>query len=191
MTESHHKYSAESLEEFLTYLAVKGLMPKPTVVARKAACSKMLGILDPAERGDIRQIDLDAVAARFENLEGKNYTPDSLKTYKSRVSKAIEDFLRYVDNPSGFKVKGSVAKKNNDIRSDAEGKNGNITGATHFSTSGATLSGAGTVSQVQTINVPVPLRKDCIAQIVGIPIDLTKSEAQKIANVVMAMSAPE
>ncbi len=192
MTESQSKYSVEALEEFLTYLGSKGLMPKPTVVARKAACNKMLGILDDAERIDVRQVDLDAIAERFANLEGKNYTPDSLKTYKSRVSKAVEDFVRYLENPSGFKVKGGNAKKPSEQKFDGNGKGNNAVGMANPTTAPAAFSGEAPQDQLMTINVPVPLRKDCIAQIVGIPIDLSKSEAQKIANVIMAMStSPE
>jgi len=111
MSESNGKYSAAALDEFLAYLGEKGLMAKPTVSSRRAACNKMLSVLDAEETADVRALDIEQVARRFHNLEGKNYTPDSLKTYKSRVSKAIEDFQNYLSDPMTFKPKSSTVKK--------------------------------------------------------------------------------
>ncbi|MFC6760910.1 hypothetical protein ACFQFQ_17775 [Sulfitobacter porphyrae] len=111
MPESTDSYSVENLERFLRYLEEKGLMPKQTVVARRAACNKMLGILEEDERYDVRELDLESVFTRFSNLEGRSYTPDSLKTYKSRVLKAIKDFVTYTDDPAGFKINGARARR--------------------------------------------------------------------------------
>ena len=39
-----------------------------------------------------------------------------------------------------------------------------------------------------TLSLPIPIRSDLAVQIEGIPFDLTKAEATKIANVVLAMA---
>ena len=97
-------YSASELLKFLDYLGKKGLMNKSTVVARKAASNNMLSILGDGEASDLRKIDLDELATRFGNLKGEKYTPKSLQVYKSRLSKARDDFVRYKDNPANFTV---------------------------------------------------------------------------------------
>ncbi len=96
----------QALDGFLDFLAQKGLVPKNTISARKAAVNKVLGILAPEELSNVIQLDMDEVAHRFANLEGQNYTPDSLKTYVSRSRVAIDDFERYLENPMAFKPKG-------------------------------------------------------------------------------------
>jgi hypothetical protein len=88
----------------LDYLSEKGLANKSTVSARKVSCGKVFDILDGKEGSDVRGIDIGELMARFENLEGSKYTPESLTVYRSRVSKSVEDFLRYKENPSSFKV---------------------------------------------------------------------------------------
>src|SRR5580704_12443477 len=96
--------SREALGAFLTYLADKGLMQHSTVQARKAAASKILGILDTEEAQDVTVIDLDHVVERFSRLHGKDYTPASLAAYRSRLKSAVEDFKSYLANPLGFRV---------------------------------------------------------------------------------------
>src|SRR5271155_5102330 len=97
------KRSRKAALEFLEYVAQKGLMAQATARSRKAAVSKVLGILDETEARDVTSIDLDVVMSRFGHLQGKGYTPESLTTYKSRVKSALDDFSRYVENPLAFK----------------------------------------------------------------------------------------
>ena len=73
------------------------------VAARKAAASKVLGVLEEEEARDVTAVDLDDVMTRFQNLEGKRYSPGSLNTYLSRVKSMVEDFKRFRANPLGFK----------------------------------------------------------------------------------------
>ncbi|NVK16912.1 MAG: hypothetical protein HWE35_22285 [Rhodobacteraceae bacterium] len=183
-------YSAEELEKFLDHLATKGLMPKPTVVARKGACSKMLSILDDSEKSDVREIDLDELTSRFINLNGTDYTPDSLKTYKSRVSKSIEDFIRYKLDPLGFKVKQPAAKKTN-AKQSTETLQAQPTTTTSLPPSPPTpdTQAAATTNQPSGLTLPIPIRQDLVIQVIGLPYDLKQVEAQKIANVILAMAA--
>lgn len=98
--------SRGELLKFLNYVGSKGLLSPSTVESRKASVNKVLGILGDDEASDVSGLDLDEVMHRFANLHGQEYTADSLRTYKSRVKSSIDDFLRYVENPMGFKVGG-------------------------------------------------------------------------------------
>src|SRR5437763_9047814 len=95
--------SREALADFQDYLAEKGLMEKNTAQSRKAAVTKVLGILDEVEAADITNLDIEDVIARFQILKGRGYTPASLTSYKSRLRSALDDFLSYLSNPLAFR----------------------------------------------------------------------------------------
>lgn len=177
--------SPEALLDFLDYLARKGLMKKATVSARKAAASKVLSILEPHESEDVTMIDIDDLFSRFSRLEGSDYTPGSLTTYKSRLSSAIDDFRNYQENPMSFRPSvnsrssKSVSRKSEDPASLA----GQRSAHNKFEHR--------TPPQTSVTILPIPIRSDLTVQIQGLPFDLTSAEAKKIANVVLAMVAEE
>lgn len=178
-------YSLPSLLLFADYLSEKGLLNKNTATARRAACSKVFGVLDKDEASDLRKIDIDQVAMRFNNLEGSKYSPDSLRVYKSRASSTLEDFFRYKKNPAAFRIETPVRKpkvgsestqnaqqSENSIRSIEKGQESKVAG----------------VNDINTIDIPIPIRSGCIVYVNGLPTDLSREEAEKIGNVVAAMA---
>lgn len=183
------EFSSDALADFLDYMADKGLANKNTIQSRKAACAKMLEILDTSESSDLREVDIDEVAMRFANLKGTNYSPQSLQVYKSRVNSSLQDFLRYKQNPANFKPSASSGGKG---KSTPSGKvrvrkrpevvvpRPSVNHQNEQKEAG--LSGA------STINIPVALRVDCVMQLNGLPTDLTPAEADKISAVVKAMA---
>lgn len=176
--------SREALFEFLDYLANKGLMAKATVSARKASAGKVLGVLGDDEAEDVLSIDLDEVMHRFQNLEGKKYTPGSLNTYQSRTKSALDDFASYLRNPMGFRP--SVQNRDRKPKSEAKqvGKNEEIKrNAEGTHTQRSTMPPSASI-------LPIPIRADVTVHIQGLPFDLTESEANKIANVIRAMAVP-
>jgi hypothetical protein len=173
--------SREALIEFLDYLTRKGMLNSNTASARKAAANKVFGILDEQEARDLGSIDFEAIIQRFANLEGKNYTPDSLITYKSRAKSALDDFLLYLENPMAFKVQGGRSPKRAQEKSEnGEGKS---------STKSTFAPSASQVSshQASDFAIPIPIRSDLTVRISGLPFDLTEGEATKISNVILAM----
>lgn len=180
--------STGDLLKFLDYLAKMGLMPAATAASRKASANKMLAVLSEDEARDVTVVDMDDVALRFHNLNGQQYTPGSIQTYKSRVGAAIDDFRAYLANPLGFR---SSSKQRQRTRPPKEGVVASVVG------SASGVSAATAVSQTMA-NVPVPtganilpvpLRPDLTIQIAGLPFDLTPAEAKKIANIILAHAA--
>ena len=177
--------SLPALLSFLEYLGAKGLMPRNTVGGRRAAVSKMLGVLDPEETGDVTALNLDQVMTRFVNLEGKNYTPDSLTVYRSRVNASINDFVAYLDNPAAFKPGGSSKKPK------SEGGKKPSPPKAHVQTKVQDPVPRFDTTHVSPTNVfPIPIRPDVVVRIHGMPFDLTTAEAEKIAAIVRAMAMP-
>lgn len=179
------EYSLDELIGFLDYLADKGLVNKNTIVSRKAACNKMLALLDPGEAADLRGLDVDLLATRFGHLKGKTYTAQSLQVYKSRVVTALADFFRYKENPANFKVGGANPKSTVKVRPKSKGTARLPAQAATNALNTMHMTVASVAAP--TINFPVPLRSNCVVQINGLPVDLTKAEAAKIAAVVNAM----
>ncbi|MBD59958.1 MAG: hypothetical protein CL808_07555 [Citromicrobium sp.] len=189
------KRDVTAILEFQDYQSEKGLLTKATAGARKAALGKVLGILDGEEAADVTAINLDDVMMRFSNLEGRTYTPGSLKTYKSRVASALEDFSRYLENPLGFrpsinkrstksaKQQASKQQPSKQVQSATKSEEDAGQQATPQKT-------ANTHFEAATI-LPIPLRQNLIVRIQGLPFDMTASEAKKIANVVIAMATQE
>lgn len=180
-------YSLLALNEFIDYLANKHLLNKNTAQSRKGAANKILGVLDEQEASDLRKIDLDLVFTRFANKAGKDYKPDSLMVYRSRLSSALNDFFSYVENPAQFRpaVKsngtGSTKKpvkniRRTDVRPDE------IKPAMDFQSSHQTAQS----SAPGSVNVPVPLREGLTVQITGLPADLTEAEASRLAAIIKA-----
>jgi hypothetical protein len=171
---------------FLDHLANKGLLPKPTVQNRKAAVNAVLGILSDDETADVSSIDIAHTLTRFANLQGSKYTPSSMNTYGSRVRAAIDDFVRYQENPLGFKVGGKATSQ---PRAKAAVKVGTSTPAQTTATSGS--SDKPIPSMAEPTILPIPIRANLVVFVQGLPHDLTKAEANKIANVVKAMGSEE
>lgn len=175
--------SRESFLEFLKYLADKGLIAKATANARRAAATKVFGILSDAEAQDVTVLDLDDVMSRFQNLEGKGYTPGSLATYRARVRTAVDDFDKYVKNPLGFKP--SVRRRERSKSESSVSARGERTMESKSSTDTKAAS-----QPMSNSIVPIPIRQDITVYVQGLPFDLSEAEAERIANVIRAMATP-
>jgi hypothetical protein len=166
-------YSKDKLIEFLGYLPSKGLMNLSTAQSRKAAVNAVLGVLDPAELEDVRKLDIDEVMQRFQNLKGTSFKPESIKVYRSRVANAINDFQLWKADPSSFKP-FSASKPH--------------TGAKPKERSKASQNHAEDQIDPLAVTFPIPIRPGTVVKIVGLPGDLTKAEASRIANVIQALA---
>jgi hypothetical protein len=176
--------SRQALGEFLDYLAEKGLMAGATVAARKAAATKILGILDESQANDVTTVDVDDVVARFGRLHGKDYTPQSLTTYQSRLRSALDDFRSYLNNPLGFRpsTQNRAARTRAKMGKDDQSERGKVDRS-------EAPRPAPIVPPMAASNIlPIPIRADLVVHIQGLPFDLTEGEARKIAAVVTAMA---
>ncbi len=179
-------YSSADLLEFLEYLGNKGLVNKSTAAARRSGCTKIFELVSPNGIDDVRTIDPDQYMERFANLSGSTYSPGTHKEYRSRLGRSIEDFLRFKENPANFKAAPSRESKRprpskQVVATSGKGPNDVIqkpTGPTYVQTPTATA----------TIDFPIPVRAGVIVQINGLPVDLSKMEAEKIAKVISAMA---
>jgi site-specific recombinase XerC len=174
--------SLAGLSDFLDYLSDKGLMPKETAMSRKSTVNSVLSVLPDSETQDVTAIDVDDVMRRFQNRHSKKYTPGSLKTYRSRLAAAIEDFITYNDNPMAFRPATTVRERKPRETRVVKNVDSNL----HVDKNRS--QGVESPANASGMMVPIPIRSDLTIQIKGLPFDLTPQEAKKIAGVIMAMA---
>lgn len=185
------RFSASKFLDFFDYLISKGLMNKETASSRRVASTKIIDILEDSEKANLSTIDREHVFARFVNLKGKDYNPQSLAVYKSRFSAALDDFIAWATDPVNFKPSISVRGGKRQKKGESKGRqipeiqpvrplqkkeDGDAGG--HVGLTGGTSG--------EHLTIPIPLRRGLVVKVQGLPIDLTKDEAGKIAAVISA-----
>lgn len=179
------KYSATELFSFLDYVASKGLMNRLTATARRTAATKILEAVDEQEKQDLRSLDRESAFARFVNLNKKSYTPESLQVYRSRFNSALDDFLKFADNPAAFRpVSGAptrVKPDSNGARSVAKASGKPQRARTEVE-SGPLLA---LPAPDPMLEIPVPLSDGKIARLL-LPRTLTKADAERLSALIAA-----
>ncbi len=176
-------YSKSGLLSFLDTVVAKGLVNSNTAGGLKAACSRILD--DLADTDDVRKVDVNAAVIRFNNRNRGALSPNSLSQYQRRVSRAISDFVAWVENPAGFKPRARRSSGKNGQKADNSSgqsvvaRQGNSTPAIHTQSPLAASAG---------LPLSYPLRPDFLAQVV-IPRDLTADEARRLGAFLMTLAA--
>ena len=175
-------FSKNALMSFLDTVVAKGLMNANTAGGLKAACSRILD--DLADTDDVRGVDVNTAVVRYNNRNPGALSPNSLAEYQRRVSRAISDFVSWVENPASFKPRAR----------GASGKNGRKT----ENAVGQRATASHTDTPVHSVHAPAPtstglplsypLRPDFLAQVV-IPRDLTAEEARRLGAFLMTLAA--
>jgi hypothetical protein len=187
--------SKKDFLEFLDWTGNKGLLPLNTAQARKAVANKVLAALESDELEDVTSLDIDNVMVRFTNKFGKRYTPESLRTYQSRFESSIADFKAYCADPVGFRPSGRSTNRNKN------GDDGNDKPKVAKAPKRLSIHKSQPTPQQNTAHeptgvpsgniVPVQIRADLTVKIGPVPFDLTKSEASRIANVILALASAD
>ena len=177
--------SRDDFIRFLEYLGGKGLVPQATASARRTAAFKVLSVLSDDEALDVIDLDLDHVMSRFDNLNPHQYTPESLQAYRSRLKTALSDFRAYSENPVSFKPNGKVRQRAKATANAAQESKKKLSSSLNPGIA-VGFSNAPAVDLPNVSQLPIQLRQNLTVRVFGLPYDLTKQEAQKIANIVLA-----
>lgn len=186
--EAKDSYGGDGLIQFLDYTVQKGLLNPNTANARKFAVQKILSAIDSHESQDLRSIDRNLVYQRFVNKMGRDFTPGSLTAYRSRFNRALDDFLRWKEDPSAFKP--GLSQRNTRSISNGEGEQGKQKKKTAKSArQPVETKPAVDFSHHAPVVFPIPLRPGLVVLIHHLPSDLSADEARKICAVVTALAA--
>jgi hypothetical protein len=169
-------FSVDELLEFLAHAADRGLMPTPTAKALAVASRRVFASLTADERGDLRALDVDSAVKRFGNKHAKEFTPKSLREYGQRASRAVDQFLRWRNDPAGFSVKTrSTVSSRKRMTEQAPSLDTTVA----FETPAVSLTNAPGGYQTS-----FPIRPGRVVTIANVPNDLSKSEAERLAQFV-------
>lgn len=171
-------YSESELLSFLEYLTAKNLINPSTASAKKAAVVKVLSAIDKDEKLDLRTLNREQVFQRFSNKYAKEFTAESLVTYKSRFNSVLTDFFSFKESPSTFKPGGSKKPPKEN---------------------GVSTKNIGKKPSAREINPPppppsdpksyvlqIPISGDRLIEIKNLPMDLSATDAKKIAAIITA-----
>lgn len=171
----NNNYSESELMSFMEYLTSKNLINSSTASAKKAAVIKVLSAIDENEKDDLRTLDRDQVFQRFSNKFAKEFTPESLVTYKSRFNSILNDFFNFKDNPAGFKPGGGTKKTLKE-----NGNSGKKTSPPRVEQNIAHPSLA------NHYTLQIPISDGTLLEIRNFPKELKVMDAEKIAAIVIA-----
>ena len=175
------EYGDTDVLQFLDHAAERGMMPSTTANSLKVASGKLFEILTDSERLDVRRLDLDELAKRFQNKRARDYSPSSLKEYGRRTKRAVDLFLQWKSSPADFKVatRSTVVSRRaphprqpTEIGTETE---------THVA---PPLSRSASNSTASAFDTALPLRAGVVVGIQNVPVDLTAAEAERLAQFV-------
>jgi len=168
--------NAAGLLEFLDYARAKGILARKTAEAYKSASSLALSIEgDGWENAEVRNIDSDHQLDRYIRLRGQTASPQTLATYRGRLGKAIQLYVDFLDNPTGFR--GPTA------RSRPGGTSARRTPATTAKQTGQ-LPRPGEVPSAEPselLTYPFPLRAGGMAYL-QLPRELTHADVRRLSS---------
>ena len=95
-------YSRAALARFIEFVVAKGLVHPATAQGWRVATAKVLEDLTPAEGEDVRRIDVEATFKGFLNRYPGRLSPASVGEYRRRVGRAIEEFVRWMEDPGSY-----------------------------------------------------------------------------------------
>ncbi|MGP8248812.1 MAG: hypothetical protein ACLQNU_02575 [Candidatus Dormibacteria bacterium] len=165
------------------WVAEKGLMPRATALAYRAAASQILKIESGWESIDVREVDVEALFARFRNLS--DLSPTSLATYESRFRSGLTSYLSYLENPASYQPRSRKTLQRED-RSRLKTKGADVQveppgGHGKQPASPAPASGA------RLVVYPFPVRPDLFAEL-KLPADLSVDEARRLGRFLEAVA---
>jgi hypothetical protein len=113
--------TGKSLVDHWPWAASKGLLNASTAKNLGSACVQVLSVLENWEKIDVKAVDPEEIFTRFLNLKGKDFTPRSLKDYRSRFRQAFKSYLSYVEDPVAWKPHMQRADSSSERASVAAG----------------------------------------------------------------------
>jgi len=174
-------YSRAALARFIEFVVAKGLVHPATAQGWRVATAKVLEDLTPAEGEDVRKIDVEATFKGFLNRYPGRLSPASVGEYRRRVGRAIEEFVRWMEDPGSYAFRSPPRAARAETRHRPEG-------ATAPSQNpGRPRPSDPAPGRPGGIALEYPLRPDLLAQVV-VPRDLTVEEARRMGAFLVTLA---
>lgn len=177
-------YSRAGLARFIEFVVEKGLVHPATAQGWRVSTSKVLEELSPEQAEDVRRIDVEATFKSFLNRNPGRLSPASVGEYRRRVGRAIEEFVRWVEDPGAYSFRPAArARVEPRPRSEPPG----LERSARARASGSAAASAMAMGIPTGISLDYPLRPDLLAQVV-VPRDLTVEEARRMGAFLVTLA---
>ena len=170
---------------FLKYLIDKNEMVAGTVNALRTGCAKVLSIESDPVTIDLRTADVDDITRRFRNRWRAEIKDQSLDEYERRFRQAVTMYLKWLNNDPDWKPKSRPASG-----SPAGSKKPDSSAATAQRGTARPPAAPEPPAQPGMVTYPIVIRVGVQGKII-LPENLTKKEAQRVANFVTALALEE
>jgi hypothetical protein len=174
-------YSRAALARFIEFVVAKGLVHPATAQGWRVATAKVLEDLTPAEGDDVRKIDVEATFKGFLNRYPGRLSPASVGEYRRRVARAIEEFVRWMEDPGSYAFRSPPRAARPETRHRPEGAPASSQNPDRPRPSGPAPVRPGGIA------LEYPLRPDLLAQVV-VPRDLTVEEARRMGAFLVTLA---
>jgi hypothetical protein len=105
--EAEPDYSRAALARFIDFVVDKNLVHPATAQGWRVATSKVLEDLPAEAASDVRSLNVETTFRGFLNRNPGRLSPASVGEYRRRVGRAIEEFLRWVEDPGSYAFRGA------------------------------------------------------------------------------------
>jgi hypothetical protein len=176
-------YSRAALARFIEFVVEKGLVHPATAQGWRVATSKVLEGLPSDAAEDVRRIDVDATFRAFLNRNPGRLSPASVGEYRRRVSRAIEEFVRWVEDPGGYAFRPAGRPP----RVERAPRLGAVPPIPAPPERTSRPGRDATAEPRSGIALAYPLRPDVLAEVV-VPRDLTVEEARRMGAFLVTLA---
>jgi len=187
---SEPDYSRAGLARFIEFVVEKGLVHPATAQGWRVATTKVLDELPPAELADVRRVELEPTFRAYLNRNPGRLSPASVGEYRRRVGRAIEEFVRWVEDPGtyAFRAAARAARAQPRRRKASARSPADERARPDQGTAGTVPPGESPVAAAGGgISLGYPLRPDLLAQ-VTVPRDLTVEEARRMGAFLVTLA---
>ena len=177
---SEPDYSRAALARFIEFVVAKGLVHPATAQGWRVATAKVLEELPPDQVADVRRVDVPTTFKAFLNRNPGRLSPASVGEYRRRVRRAIEEFVRWVEDPGSYAFRTPARSPRIDPRRRLESA---------ATTSPHPRPPAMPAAQAagEDLTFEYPLRPDLSAE-VKVPRDLTVEEARRMGAFLVTLA---
>lgn len=173
--------SDEGLLAFLETAGEHGSLPRATAAALTVASRRVMEVLTARERVNLLNVEPAVVVKRFNHKFGESFSPGSLKEYGRRFERALELFKQWNANPSNFSVPTRLTKRARQGRTGTDSARGE-TRASFEESAPAVQAGD------SRFHSSFPVRPGTVVTLLNLPSDLTKAEAERLAQFVRMLA---
>lgn len=186
---------AGNVIEYLDNLIAKGKATNAAIAPLKIAFGKVMQVIegDDWREVDVRKIDVEDYMSRFANLTMGTYSSQSLTSYKSRVTRALNWYIQFLEKPGWTPevARRSSTKQVKPKKPTIAPKSAANTANTNPSPSGVDQSiGTGFEKVAGRVIYPYPLLDGQLVH-VSLPVKLTKRDAKRLSAFIESIAVDE